>query len=77
VSNCKTAFHSFQALAETDKARQAAVKSMVKASKEAGLTSLELRIKDCVLITTDDDWGPGSGMMAGMKIDRRKILTMH
>jgi hypothetical protein len=76
VSYCKTAFDSFQALAETDKARQAAVKSMVEASKEAGLTSLELRIKDCVLIT-DDDWGLGSGMTVSMKIDRRKILSMH
>jgi len=44
--------------------------------KQAGLTSLELRLKDCCLIT-DDEWKPGHGMTASMKLDRRSIYKIH
>ena len=63
-------------LAEMPDTREAVVKSMVKEGKDAGLTSLELRIKDCCVIV-GDDWGPGHGMTASMKIDRKQICKMH
>lgn len=69
-------YDDVHALAETDAARKAVVKSFIEKGKEAGLTKLELRIKDCVLVT-DDEWKPGHGMTASMKLDRKSILNIH
>jgi long-chain acyl-CoA synthetase len=69
-------FSSVEELGEKAEARQEVVKSFVAFGKEAGLGSLELRIKDCVLIT-DTQWAPGHGMTASMKIDRKAVLSMH
>lgn len=63
-------------LAAREETRKAAVQSMIQVGKEAGLTSLELRMKDCVLVT-DVEWGPGNGFTATMKIDRKQICKMH
>jgi long-chain acyl-CoA synthetase len=70
------AYESLQELAEKQETRKAVVKSMVGAGKEAGLTALELRVQDCIVIT-DLEWTPGNGMTATMKIDRRQIFNMH
>lgn len=64
------------ALAKTKEARQAVLKSMLAEGKEVGLTSLELRVKDCCLIT-DTEWVPGHGMTASMKLDRKAIHKIH
>jgi long-chain acyl-CoA synthetase len=69
-------FSSVEELGEKAEARQEVVKSFVAFGKEAGLGSLELRIKDCVLIT-DTQWTPGHGMTASMKIDRKAVLSIH
>lgn len=69
-------YKSLKELASKEETRKAAVKSMVSAGKEAGLTSLELRIKDCAIIT-HVEWLPGNGMTATMKLDRKKIYSMH
>mmetsp|Transcript_17856 Transcript_17856/g.26412 ORF Transcript_17856/g.26412 Transcript_17856/m.26412 type:complete len:726 (+) Transcript_17856:62-2239(+) len=61
---------------QSPEARKAVVQSMIKYGKEAGLSLLELRVKDCVLNTTVD-WVPGNGMTATMKIDRKQIMTLH
>eukprot|EP00934_Nitzschia_sp_Nitz4_P002116 Nitzschia sp. Nitz4//scaffold28_size193895//147249//149441//NITZ4_001679-RA/size193895-processed-gene-0.274-mRNA-1//-1//CDS//3329546024//2116//frame0 len=63
-------------VAETKEARDAVLKSMLTEGKAAGLTSLELRIKDCCLIT-DVEWLPGKGMTASMKLDRKAIHKIH
>jgi len=70
------AYDSVHALADTDAARKEVVKSFVEKGKVAGLGKLELRIKDCVLIT-DDEWKPGHGLTASMKLDRKNILKIH
>ena len=44
--------------------------------KEAGLTALELGMKDCAIVT-DVEWLPGDGMTATMKIDRKRLHVMH
>lgn len=67
---------SLEDVADSKQARLAVIESMKECGKRAGLTSLELRIKDCCVIV-GEDWGPGSGMTASMKIDRKKILEMH
>jgi len=69
-------FASVRELADKKEARQEVVKSFIAAGKEAGLSKLELRIKDCVL-STDTQWLPGKGMTASMKLDRKKILEMY
>ena len=61
---------------QSPEAWKAVVKSMIKYSKEAGLTSLELRLKDCVLNTTVD-WEPGNGLTPTGKIERRQIMKIH
>lgn len=69
-------FDSLEELAGQDTTRRAVIQSMANAGKEAGLTKLELGIKDCVIVT-DVEWGPGHGMTASMKLDRAKIFKMH
>jgi len=69
-------YGSVEELAAKEETRKAAVKSMVAKGKEEKLTALELRMKDCVLITKVE-WSPGNGMTATMKIDRKKIFSMH
>lgn len=63
-------------LAQLTEARKEVVSSFIAMGKEAGLGSLELRIKDCALIT-DAVWTPGHGMTASMKLDRQQIVKMH
>ena len=63
-------------LSESKEARQQVIKSMVAEGKKAGLTSLELRIKDCCLVT-DDEWKPGHGMTASMKLDRKAVTKIY
>jgi long-chain acyl-CoA synthetase len=75
ASNNNVSYDSITNLAEKDETRMAVVKSMVAAGKEAGLTSLELRIKDCFLVA--EEWGPGHGMTASMKIDRKQVLSIY
>ena len=69
-------YDSLADLADMEVTRKAAVKSMVDVGKGAGLTSLEVGIKDCCIVT-DTEWGPGHGMTASMKLDRAKICSMH
>ena len=69
-------FSSVRELAEKPEARQEVVKSFVAAGRQAGLGSLELRIKDCALIT-DTQWLPGHGMTASMKLDRKAVYSIH
>lgn len=69
-------YSSVHELAEKDEVRQEVVRSFKEHGKEAGLGKLELRIKDCALIT-DDEWKPGHGMTASMKLDRSGILQMY
>jgi len=76
AKNANIGYDSVHALAKTDAARKEVVKSFIEKGKEGGLTKLELRIKDCVLIT-DDEWKPGHGMTASMKMDRKSILKIH
>jgi long-chain acyl-CoA synthetase len=76
ASSNKVPFDSLKELANKDETRKAVIKSMADSGKEAGLTKLELGIKDCVIIT-DVEWGPGHGMTASMKLDRAKIFEMH
>mmetsp|Transcript_18709 Transcript_18709/g.21512 ORF Transcript_18709/g.21512 Transcript_18709/m.21512 type:complete len:750 (+) Transcript_18709:150-2399(+) len=74
--NANISHDSVHALAKTDAARKEVVNSFIEKGKDGGLTKLELRIKDCVLIT-DDEWKPGHGMTASMKMDRKSILKIH
>lgn len=74
--NNSITFSSVHELAHTKEARQEVVKSFVAAGKEAGLTKLELRIKDCALVT-ETEWTPGHGMTASMKLDRKGIMNIH
>ena len=76
AKNAGIAYESVDELASTKKARMEVVKSFKAAGKEAGLGKLELRIKDVVLVT-NDEWTPGHGMTASMKLDRKQILQMH
>jgi len=76
AKNANIGYDSVHILAKTDGARKEVVKSFIEKGKEGGLTKLELRIKDCVLIT-DDEWKPGHGMTASMKMDRKSILKIH
>ena len=69
-------FSDVHELAHKKEARQEVVKSFVAAGKEAHLGKLELRIKDCALIT-DTEWTPGHGMTASMKLDRKQIMKIH
>jgi len=69
-------FDDLEDLADKKETRSAVVKSMVDAGRDAGLTSLELRIKDCCVIV-GEEWGPGNGMTASMKIDRKQIFKIH
>ena len=63
-------------LGKTDQARKEVIQSMVAQGKAAGLTNLETRIKDVCLIT-DDEWKPGHGMTASMKLDRKGIYKIY
>jgi len=76
AKNAGISFSSVHELSHNKDARQEVVKSFVAAGKEAGLGKLELRIKDCALIT-DTEWTPGHGMTASMKLDRKQILSIH
>ena len=69
-------YSDLKELAMKKETRMAVVSSMVESGKVAGLNALELRIKDCVVVT-HDEWGPGHGMTASMKIDRRQICTIY
>jgi len=69
-------FDSLEELSEKKETREAVVKSMVTQGKNAGLTSLELRIKDCCVIV-GEEWSPGHGMTASMKLDRKAIFKIH
>lgn len=62
--------------ARTQEAKTAVLASMKSFGKQAGLTHLELGLKDCSLIT-NVEWGPGKGLTATMKLDRRAIHKMH
>lgn len=75
ASQNNVSYDSVSDLCEMDETRKAVVQSMIAAGKEAGLTSLELRIKDCCVVTKE--WGPGHGMTATMKIDRKQICNIH
>jgi len=68
-------FTSVRDLAANAQARQEVVRSLVAVGKEAGLTKLELRIKDVALV--DTVWLPGHGMTASMKLDRKKVVEIH
>jgi len=70
------AFDSVHDLVDNKEVKKAILASMLKFGKEAGLTSLELRMKDCELVT-DIEWLPGTGMTATMKIDRKQIHIQH
>lgn len=63
-------------LSHNREAREEVIRSMLAEGKRVGLTSLELRLKDCCLIT-EDEWRPGHGMTASMKLDRRSIFNIH
>mmetsp|Transcript_14623 Transcript_14623/g.27757 ORF Transcript_14623/g.27757 Transcript_14623/m.27757 type:complete len:763 (-) Transcript_14623:27-2315(-) len=65
-----------QSLGNLPEARQQVVQSMKDEGKKAGLSSLELRIKDCHLVV-DEEWKPGHGMTASMKLDRKAIRKIH
>lgn len=69
-------FSSVDELSGNAAARKEVVRSMVAAGKEAGLGTLELRIKDCVL-ATGTVWLPGHGMTASMKLDRHGVMKIH
>ena len=69
-------YDSLQDLAVKDIMRKAVVKALVAAGKEGGLSPLELRLQDVALIT-DVEWGPGNGMTATMKVDRKQISSLH
>ena len=69
-------YDDLEDLADKKETRSAVVKSMVDAGRDAGLTSLELRIKDCCVIV-GDEWGPGNGMTASMKLDRKQVFKIH
>mmetsp|Transcript_22681 Transcript_22681/g.37524 ORF Transcript_22681/g.37524 Transcript_22681/m.37524 type:complete len:730 (-) Transcript_22681:56-2245(-) len=69
-------YDSLEKLAELEATRKAVVKSMVAEGKDAGCTSLELRMKDCTIVT-QDEWSPGKGMTATMKIDRKALYSMY
>jgi len=69
-------YDSLQELADMGVTRKAVVKSMVDVGKQGGLTSLEVGMKDCTIVT-DEEWGPGNGMTASGKLDRAKICQMH
>ena len=65
-----------QSLGEDPKVRQHVVQSMKEEGKRAGLSSLEMRIKDCHL-AVDEEWKPGHGMTASMKLDRKAIRKIY
>ncbi|CAB9509557.1 chain acyl-CoA synthetase 9, chloroplastic [Seminavis robusta] len=69
-------FDSVNELPDKPEVRKEVVRSFVAGGKEAGLGKLELRIKDCALIT-DVIWMPGNGLTASMKLDRKKIYDIH
>lgn len=69
-------YKSLEELAAKKETKSAVLKSMIETGKQAKLTALELRMKDCCLIA-GTVWLPGSGLTATMKIDRRKICSMH
>ena len=70
------AYSNVDELGNSDAARKEVIKSFKVAGKEAGLGKLEMRIKDCALIT-NSEWGPGHGMTASMKLDRKQVLKIH
>jgi long-chain acyl-CoA synthetase len=70
------AYDTLEELANMEATRKAVVKSMIVEGKQAGCTALEVRMKDCTVIT-HDDWLPGNGMTATMKIDRKKLFSMY
>lgn len=65
-----------KALGESAAAKKEAIASMVEHGRMAGLNKLELRIKDCCLLTTAE-WKPGHGFTASMKLDRRGVHRIH
>ena len=65
----------FDALIADPRARAEVVRSFVAAGREAGLSKLELRLRDVALV--DDLWSPGHGMTASMKLDRREVAKIH
>ena len=76
ASENNVSYESLNDLADKKETRQAVINSLVEAGKSAGLTKLELGIKDCCLIT-DVHWLPGSGLTASGKLDRAMIFKMH
>jgi long-chain acyl-CoA synthetase len=69
-------YGSVHDLAVNKEIKQAVIASMKACGKEAGLTSLENGISDCVLVT-DVAWEAGHGFTASGKIDRAAIFKMH
>lgn len=69
-------YKSLHDLANLPEARREVLSSMKAAGEKAGLSRLELRIKDCCLLP-DTEWKPGHGMTASMKIDRKAIHQIH
>jgi len=49
---------------------------MAAQGRNAGLASLELGIKDCCVVA-GEEWSPGHGMTASMKLDRKSIFKLH
>ena len=69
-------YDSINGLANSKQARQAVVESMKENGKAAGLGKLELRIQDCCLLV-NEEWKPGHGMTASMKLDRKAIHKIY
>ena len=68
--------NSSHKLAVMDLRRKEVIWLMVGLRKTAGLGKLELRIQDVALIA-DDEWKPGHGVTASVKLDRKQILKIH
>ena len=76
ASDNNVSYESLKDLGDKKEARQAVIDSLVETGKRAGLTKLELGIKDCCLVT-DVHWLPGSGLTASGKLDRAAIFKIH
>lgn len=75
AKNENVKYENLEVLNQSKEAREAVVQSMKEQGKKAGLSSLEMRIKDCCLVNTE--WKPGHGMTASMKLDRKAIHKIH
>ena len=69
------AYENMKDLVKREKIREVVKKSLIASGKDAGLSKLELRVKDCCLV--EEEWLPGKGMTASLKLDRKMIYKMH